>query len=291
MTSGHILVTGANGLIGSEAVALLLNAGYRVTAIVRENVRGLEHRELFPLSVDLSTDWDDSLLPAKIDAVIHLAQSPFFRSFPEKADDVLAVNTITSHKLLCYARKSGATHFVLGSSGGIYGYGDSGFTEDALPLPGGALGHYLGTKLCAEILADSYSKLMNVQVLRFFFVYGQKQKREMLMPRIADNVKSGRPVFLNGENGIRINPIHVSDAARCIVDALRLPGSNTINIAGKEVVSIREIASVFGELIGKPPVFEYSNEPARNLIGDVEKMTRLFGANRISLRSGITELL
>lgn len=291
MTSGHILITGANGLIGSEAVTLLLNSGYRVSAIVREEWKGVIHSQLFPIVLDLAADWDDSVLPDRVDGVIHLAQSPHFRSFPDKADDVLAVNTIASHKLLLYAQKAKASHFVLGSSGGIYGYGESGFTEESLPLPGGSLGHYLGTKLCAEILADSFSKLMNVQVLRFFFVYGQKQKREMLMPRIADNVNSGRPVFLNGENGIRINPIHVSDAARCVMESLRLAGSNTINIAGQEVVSIKEIASVFGELTGKPPVFEYSNEPARNLIGDVEKMTRLFGANRVSLRSGITELL
>lgn len=291
MTAGHIVITGANGLIGSEVVALLLSSGYRVTAIVRDELKDIVHPQLFPVQLDLSTDWNDSLLPTEITGVIHLAQSPYFRNFPEMADDVLAVNTTSSHKLLRYAQRVGATHFVLGSSGGIYGYGDSGFTEDALPLPGGTLGHYLGTKLCAEILADSYSKLINVQVLRFFFVYGRKQKREMLMPRIADNVKSGKPVFLNGENGIRINPIHVSDAARCVVESLRLPGSNTINVAGKEVVSISEIASVFGELIGKSPVFEFLNEPARNLIGDVEKMTRLFGGNRISLRSGITELL
>src|SRR4030042_288576 len=115
-------------------------------------------------------------LPKSIDAVIHLAQSEHFREFPMHAESIFKVNTASTLRLLEYARQAQVKIFVLASSGGIYGHGDEGFREDQPIEAKDDLGFYLGTKLCAEIIAENYSSFMNIVILRFFFIYGPRQR-------------------------------------------------------------------------------------------------------------------
>ncbi|TND06508.1 MAG: NAD dependent epimerase/dehydratase family protein, partial [Bacteroidetes bacterium] len=228
------LVTGGNGLIGGELLGLLSDR-YDVHAAVRTVPAGV-HSVVRYFPFDLAAPWNVNALPAKADIVIHLAQSEKFREFPEKAEEVFQVNTQSTLHLLDYARKTGVRKFIYASSGGIYGSSNSGFTEDAQVLSASELGFYLGTKLCSEILVENYTKFFDVDIVRFFFVYGPRQRRSMLIPRLVDNVREGRPIGLVGKDGIRINPIHVSDAASVLARCIELPGSQKINIGGSEVL-------------------------------------------------------
>lgn len=285
-----ILMTGANGLLGSHATRHLLKSGHQVHAVVHSSATP-ELEGSIPHVVDLSSNWSASSLPDTIDAVIHLAQSAHFREFPEKALDVFGVNVAATARLLDYARTAGARKFILASSGGVYGTGEQAFSENAPIPPLGQLGYYLASKLSAEALAHNYASLMDVSVLRIFFMYGQGQKRSMLIPRLIDNVLAGQALNLQGPEGIRINPVHVSDAVTALEECLQTEGSHTFNIAGREVMSLREIAKLIGQSVGREPAFNVQQAAPGHLIANIDAMCSRLAAPRISFADGIRDLI
>lgn len=282
-----IVVTGGSGLIGHEVMEQLKN-DWSIYAVVRCPNEELSQKARLIIS-DLSRGCDDtSSFPKTVDAVVHLAQSDHFREFPEMAEDVFNVNTLTTLRLLEYARKAGAKTFIYATSGGVYGYGEEEFSENQPIVVSRDLGFYVGTKLCSEIIAENYAPYMNVILLRFFFVYGPRQKETMLIPRLIRNVKDGRPIQLQGRNGIRINPTFVSDAANAVVRSLELMDSQKINVGGPDVLTLRQIGEIIGETVGRQPIFETQEEiKSRDLIGDIHKMSQLLIKPKTGFCEGI----
>lgn len=287
-TSGVILLTGATGLLGGELLGRLI-ARHEVHVIGRREpasaVPGVHYHR-----IDLATDWSTRRLPARVDRVIHLAQSTHFRDVPAQALDVFQVNVATTAKLLDYSLRAGARQFLYASSGGVYGAGNQAFHENSPIVPPGQLGYYLGSKLSGEVLVQSYVPHLQALVLRFFFIYGPGQNRGMLIPRLIDNVRAGRPVLLQGSEGIRINPIHVSDAAQAVVRAIETAGSATFNVAGSQIASIRTIAEMIGAIVGKAPVYEASSGEGHDLVGDNRAMRERLHDPATTLQRGIAEI-
>lgn len=282
-----ILVTGANGLLGRH-LCVELSKHHDLHAVVRKQPQVAIPGVIYH-NIDLAS-WESDQLPEKIDAVIHLAQSSHFREFPEKAMDVFRVNIESTARLLDYARKVGAGRFLFASSGGIYGNGPGEFRENA-PLTGyEQLGYYLSSKVCGELMVQSYASLMDVTILRPFFMYGAGQRRSMLIPRLVDYVRDGLPITLQGEEGIRINPVHVSDAVSLIQVCLVLKGSRTINLAGSEVLSIRKVAEIIGDKLGIKPVFEHIAGEPKDLIGNNDLMCELLGRKAVQFSERVAEL-
>ena len=269
----RILITGAGGLLGRHLLPLLE-----------------EQDEVFAPRLDLSRPLDTATLPPQIDAVIYAAQSNRFREFPDAADDIFQVNTAQVAGMLDYARRAGARNFVYASTGGVYGTGDAPFAEDS-PLARG-LGFYPASKLAGEVIAEAYASQLNVAILRYFFIYGAGQKREMLVPRLIDSVREGRPITLQGGDGLRINPVHASDAARATLAAARLERSAVVNVAGPETLSLRDMAETIGEAVGKAPVLEVrADQKPGHLIADTSKMAELLVPPTRRFADGIVELL
>jgi UDP-glucose 4-epimerase len=284
------LLTGATGLIGTEFLGLMESRGWMVHALSRRKP-SLDSDAVRFIECDLSREWPVSRLPAKVDAVVHLAQSKNFRRFPEFSQDIFDVNTAITVRSLHYARQSGAGTFVLASSGGIYGHGMEGFKEDEPVFPSSDLGFYLSTKLCAEVLAESFTPYLNVIILRFFFVYGPGQRSSMLVPRLMARIRDGEPVTLHGRDGIKINPIFVSDAARAVSSSLDLETSHKINIGGPEILTMRTIGEQIGALVGREPNFEIEQDvPPKDLIGDISKMCRVFREPEVRFSEGIAKM-
>jgi nucleoside-diphosphate-sugar epimerase len=244
------------------------------------------------LNIDLSSDWDIKLLPEKVDVIYHLAQSEHFRDFPGKALDVFNVNTVSTLKLLDYACNLGCDKFIYASSGGVYGNSSHGFSEDSPLVSKGNLGFYLGSKFCSELIADSYTELLDVLTVRFFFVYGPRQNRNMLIPRLVDMVKSGKEITIQGENGLKINPIHVEDTANLLEQMLSMKGSSKLNLGGSEVLSLREIVELIAKRLGADPLImsDGESEP-KHLIGDISKIENLLSSPQIKFEEGISGLL
>ena len=281
------LVTGATGLIGSHLIPKLKD--WEVHIISHRKLPNTEsENDIHHININFSEEWSTDELPESVDAIIHLAQSEHYREFPTFADHVFAVNTISTVRLLNYAKRCKVSTFILASSGGVYGSGEKEFSEDKPLYSRDDLGFYLGTKFCSEILAENYSEFMTVATLRFFFVYGPGQNANMLIPRLVQSVKEGKAITLQGENGIKINPIYVTDAVEAIINTLALKESDKINIAGSEPMSLRTISEIIGRHMDKDPLFEISaNTEAKHLVGDIGKMRNLLGSPTTKFDEGI----
>jgi nucleoside-diphosphate-sugar epimerase len=259
MDKKSILITGASGLVGSHLVSKLSNQ-YDIYALVRsintENSSMSEQANPQYIACNFENHINTEIFPEKIDAIIHLMQSNLMREFPNNAVAIFDVNVKSTALLLDYGRKAGATHFIFASTGGIYGSSTEPFDEDArVNIQTGELSYYFRSKYASENLVKAYSDYMAVHILRPFFIYGKKQKSTMLLPRLVTNIRNNIPITLQGKDGIVINPVHVSDVVQLIEKCLHRNTSLTINVAGPDRLSIRELSDTIGELIQINPIY------------------------------------
>lgn len=283
-----ILVTGSNGLLGKHTLEALSDK-YELHAMVREvpseQITGVTY-----YAIDLKTDWSTEQLPADIHTIFHLAQSELFREFPDHALDVFHVNVTSTAKLLDFAQRTGVKKFVFTSTGGIYDTSLDAVNENSPLNTFGLLGNYFATKLCSEILSHNYTQYFDVTLLRLFFMYGKSQRRSMLIPRLVDNVRYGRPVKLTANGGIQINPIHVSDVVNVLEKLISTHGSFTFNVAGPEILTIKQIADTIGKQMGIEPVYEFKDTVGDNWIAKTDLLQQRIYQPIARLEDKISEL-
>lgn len=290
MARKKILLTGLTGHVGSRLVHLLHN-DYEVHSLGRSKSHptlvGVIHHK-----TDLTSNWSTKGLPTKIEAVIHLAQSRNYRDFPAQAIETFQVNAASTATLLDYAQRAGAKKFILASTGGLY-QPCRGLIHTSSPInpTQGNLAHYFSTKQAAELLTYSYSAIMDVTVLRPFFIYGPGQSGEKLIARLIQSVKTGNSIQLMGNNGLRINPIHVDDVGEAIRVLISADGINALNLAGPDVVSIRTIAYEIGKKMRLDPVFESVDGLPGRIVADHSPLESLLGRPLIGFREGIATQL
>ena len=238
---------------------------------------------------DLTQPLRREALPTHLDAVIHLAQSRLYKQFPEGAGDVFGINVQSTFRLLEYAREVGASHFVFASTGGVYGSSDKAVSETDRLNP---LNFYLSSKYGAESLVASYDGFLTTVIFRFFFVYGPGQT-QMMVPTLLGRVLSGQEIVVEGDPGLRMNPIYVDDATKVFEPALGLEQSNLFNVAGSEAVTLTELVHLMAEVSGREARVEHA--PAAqpgDLVGDNSKMRTVLGIEpETSLREGIAAMV
>lgn len=266
----RVIVTGAAGFVGRHLVPSLA-VDHDVICLVRqaEAVRPISRASI--LECDLRASSWLHRLPAQADVIIHLAQSA--GTFPDAADDLFAVNAASTQRLADYARRAGARRFIFASSGSVYASSSSPLLETDPIAP---VGFYATTKAISEMILRPYQAEFGVSVLRVFAPYGPGQLSRMI-PRLIAAVRDGDPVTVVNGGSPRINPIHVADLVQVLRLVLGLVGSQTVNVAGPDVVSVREIAMIAANALGREPIFvEEERADATDLIADTSNMTALF---------------
>jgi nucleoside-diphosphate-sugar epimerase len=284
----EILITGGTGFIGSRIVSDLA-LHHHLFAFYHERQTDLNIKGVTWIKQDLSNPLEERHLPEELDGIIHLAQSRYYRNFPEMGEDIFRVNIEGTFRLLEFGKKRGIKKFIYASSGGIYGYSYEKFIETDVINP---VNFYLTSKYCSELLIGNYNPYFSTVVFRFFFVYGPKQLG-MLIPRLIDNIKREEPIVIYGKSGVRINPIHIMDAIKVFRTSLETPVTGIFNVAGDEIVSIKELSEMIADLVGNPPrfIYERSNIPG-DIIGENSRMKSVMGVTpTISLRKGIDEVI
>lgn len=281
-----ILLTGAVGFVGSHLMERL--AQHEVIALARAIPEGTPAKHVQWLQHDLTSPFDSNKFPKQIDTIIHLAQSRHFRDFPEQAADIFDVNVRSTFHLLNYARQAGVVRFIYASSGGVYGNKDDNFLETDQVNP---LSFYLTSKYVSELLVGTYRQYFQTLTARLFFAYGARQNDTMLIPRLVRSVYQQQPILLQSINGIRINPIYIGDVVEALFNAIRIEDHAIVNIAGPEVLSIREIATIIGDHIHMEPVFDVQpNQTPTHLTGDISRMSSLLHKPQKPFRDGVIEV-
>jgi nucleoside-diphosphate-sugar epimerase len=275
----RVLVTGATGFVGRRMLETN-EGGHELVALAR--TRGAELPGVEWVEHDLTRPLSPARLPEHVDAVIHLAQSSRYREFPAGARDVFEVNTRSTFELLEYARRAGARSFVFASTGGVYRPRREPLLETDPVAPSS---FYFGSKYAGELLVESYGEFFAAVILRPFAVYGPGQER-MLVPTLVERVTSGEAVTIQGNPGLRINPIYVDDAVRVLEAALS--GAGVFNVAGDEAVTLTELVELIGEVAAVRAVVEHTDAESGALVGDNTRMRETLGVvPEVQLREGL----
>jgi nucleoside-diphosphate-sugar epimerase len=263
----RVLVTGASGFVAPHLIRALVARGDEVVATARDAERIPGGSGILALPLDLASPLEDVSFPS-VDAIVHLAQANV--PYPERALELYRVNTLSTLGLLDACARTGARRFVHASSGTVYGLGDQPFRESD-PVRHHQL--YATTKIHAEDLVARYADQLDGAVsLRLFAPYGPGQVNRMI-PGIIGRVRSGTAVSLNQGGRPRMNPIYIDDAVAAFLAALEVDGHKIVNVAGDEIVTIRQIAEAAGRAVGAEPIFE---EGAGVASGDVIGDTAAF---------------
>jgi UDP-glucuronate 4-epimerase len=280
---GAILVTGGAGFIGSHLTDRLLADGREV--VVLDNFdpfydeaakrRNLEGARKSPRMRLVSGDIRDAAaleaafdaLP--IDAVVHLAARAGVR--PSIEDPILyaSVNLDGTVRVLEACRRRGVSRFVFGSSSSVYGNNlKAPFAEDdPVEHP---ISPYAATKRAGELIAHTYHHLfgMKVACLRFFTVFGPRQRPDLAIRKFAELIASGReiPVFGDGTTGRDYT--YLDDIVDGVVAALdRATGFHIWNLGGAHPVVLKDLIDRLARGLGRmPAIRRLPPQP-----GDVER--------------------
>lgn len=279
-----ILITGASGLIGKE-VLKLLQENYECWVVGKKNIYD---SKVHFIRQDIGQTFEMKNFPSKMDYIIHLAQANGHNDFPENSDEIFRVNLFGMIQLLNYGVKVGIKKFLFASSGGIYGTGREVFSENDISLNWKKLNFYQNTKLCTEILASNYEAFFKIISFRFFFVYGEGQKTNMLFQRFIRSIKEGKTIKIGSMNDIKINPIYKTDAARCVYVALKkIDKHQSFNIAGTQVVRLGEIISEIEKQLEKKAIVSYEDNGQKDIIADITMMHKFLEIPQVNLCAGI----
>jgi UDP-glucose 4-epimerase len=284
-----VLVSGANGLLGRE-LCEVLSRNHQVTGLVHTTIEN-PVPDVNYVVADLSRSLEMSTLPREIDAVFHLAQSAQFRDFPAGTRDTFQVNTSSTLDLLEYCRIAAGRQFFLASTGGVYGGQSGPIPEAGLLIPPSEIGFYFASKLASEMFSSTYRQVFDVTVMRFFFMYGPRQRHDMFLPRIVNRVINGEAISISPTGGIRVNPILVDDVANLLESLLGKKTPPTMNIGGPDEVSIQQIAEHVGHLVAREPIWELGAESS-DIIADITTMRDFLGDVQLTpLNKGLEYLV
>lgn len=309
----RILVTGSAGFIGSHVVDALLADGHDVVGIdVYDDfydpalkVRNLAAARTSGAFMEVRGDIRDpealKRLPSGIDTVVHLAARAGVR--PSIQDPALyaSVNIGGTVSLLEWMRERRVPRMLFASSSSVYGDGGTiPFTEEAsVDEP---ISPYAATKRAAELLTHTYHHLFDLSVvaLRFFTVYGPRQRPDLAIHKFARLIREGKPVPMYGDGSTERDYTYVTDILQGVRGALDLVASSTplfeiVNLGESRTVSLSEMIRVLGEEMGTEPVIErlpLQQGDVRRTYADTTKATRLLDYRpSVEFRDGIRSFL
>ena len=271
-----VLVTGATGFVAGYLIPALAQTGHQVYALGYDAAR-LErfsaHPGIQPVVADLRNRDLAGALPARLDAIVHLAQAN--TRLPAGAADLFEVNTASTQRLLDYARGARISRFLLASTGSVYGGGDRPWREDD---PAEADDYYAATKMAAERLVRAYGGDVPYTIFRLFAPYGPRQMAaHRRVPGLIERVRAGQPVTLREAGRPRINPLYVAHVVDVLRQSIDTTGNQLVNLAGDEVLSVRDMAEIIGRVLGVAPVLENVPGPAGgDTVGDVTRLRQLY---------------
>jgi nucleoside-diphosphate-sugar epimerase len=289
----RVLVTGASGFVGAEAVPLLQAGGFEVHGVSsrpQPPVAGLRWHRADLLNADAAARVIADAQPSHL---LHLA----WYAEPGKywTDPVNECWVEASMRLIKAFREAGGQRVVVAGTCAEYDWNSGPCREQVTPLKPATL--YGCCKHEVQLLLAAYSQATGLSSAwgRVFYVYGPGEPAQRLVPSVIRSLLSNTPAQCTAGEQAR-DFLHVQDVARAFVMLLESGHQGPINIASGRAVPVRELASEIARQLRRPDLLQLGalrgaeNEPP-SIAGDAGALTRLGWSPRHDLSSGIGETI
>ncbi len=279
----HIVVTGTAGFIGSHTAIELSRRGHKVTGIdsfddflYSAEIKKKNHQQVqesigdsyqFHTADITDATAMESIISSDVDVVIHLAALAGVRPSLTDPSRYISTNLRGTTNILEAMRKNGVKRLACASSSSVYGSkGTSGalgdvqaFREDDPCLTPAS--PYAATKRSAELICSSYRDLFGIGIsnLRFFTVYGPRQRPDMAINKFFRWIEAGQPLTMFGDGSSRRDYTYIDDiVAGTVASAERVrPGSfNTYNLGGTQTTGLKELIEKIEKVMGKQAIIK-----------------------------------
>lgn len=312
-----VLLTGAAGFIGSHLTERLLADGQRVIGFdnfdpfyprpMKENNLAVarKHPAFALIEGDIRSTIDEieqTLAPivgapggtGSVDVIVHLAAKAGVRPSIEDPIGYQDTNVKGTQNMLEIARKYGVKKFVFASSSSVYGVNpDVPWSEDHEGLR--PISPYASTKVSGELLGHVYSHLYGIRFvgLRFFTVYGPRQRPDLAIHKFARLILDGKPIPFFGDGSTRRDYTFVDDIVAGIIGSMDHTGSEfeVVNLGNNQTVSLAELVETLESVLDRKAALE--RLPAQpgdvpQTWADVSKAGTLFGYKpKTALKDGL----
>ena len=289
------LVTGGAGFIGSHLVEELLAAGHEVAIlddfndfydpeIKRANLAGVA-RDVQVHEIDLRNGEAVRALfqRERFDVIAHLAARAGVRPSIQQPQLYYDTNVGGTLHLLEAARFAGIERFTFASSSSVYGLAKTApFSED-LHLTQ-TISPYAASKIAGEFLCSTFSHLykMRVVALRFFTVYGARQRPDLAIHQFTKRILTGVPIDQYGDGTTRRDYTHVDDIVQGVMAALRYDGPlfDIFNLGESETIELRALIEAIEDALGRKAEINLLPEQPGDVpmtCADISKARRLLG--------------
>ncbi len=291
----RILVTGGAGFIGSHLVEKLLAASHDVVIlddfndfydpqIKHKNIAGFA-RDVTVYHVDLrdSESVRNLFHREKVDVITHLAARAGVRpsiQYPRLYYDTNVTGTL---HLLEAARVTGIERFIFASSSSVYGASKAiPFSEDEHLRQ--TISPYAATKVAGEFLCSTYSHLYNLRVLtlRYFTVYGPRQRPDLAIHQFTRRIYAGQPIDQFGDGTTRRDYTYIEDVIQGTMAALEYEGPlfDIFNLGESETVQLKDLIAAIENALGKRAKINQLPEQPGDMsltCADISKARKLLG--------------
>lgn len=293
----RILVTGGAGFIGSHLVEKLLAAGHEVAIlddfndfydpqIKHANIAGFA-KDVTMYHVDLRDGASVRNLfhREKFETVAHLAARAGVRPSIQHPELYYDTNVSGMLHLLDSASVTGVERFVFASSSSVYGISKTvPFSEDQHLTQ--TLSPYAATKIAGEFLCSTYSHLnqMRVVALRYFTVYGPRQRPDLAIHQFTRRICAGQPIEQFGDGTTRRDYTYIDDVIQGTMAALKYDGPlfDIFNLGESDTIQLKDLIAAIENALGKKAKVNRMPEQPGDMpltCADISKARKLLGYN------------
>jgi len=301
----NYLVTGGAGFIGSHLADSLLEKGHKVVVvdnfdeyysrkIKEQNIsNNIGKKNYIFIEGDLrSTNLIEKILKDyKITKIFHVAARAGIRSSVQDPQPYFDLNVNGTISLLKASLNVGIEKIVFASSSSVYGI------ENYLPIdekhPTIPISPYGASKLAAEAFCHSFAHIYNkpLAVLRYFTVYGPRQRPDMAIYKFFFNAKAGKEITIYGDGNQTRDFTFVSDIVEGTIKAMESNATGIFNLGSGQRVKLNDVLKIIETCIGKPLKLSHIEKQKGDVpdtFSNIDKARKAFGYDpKVKINEGI----
>ena len=297
----NILLTGCAGFIGSHTLKKLLKENHKVIGVdnfdpfyprvlKNQNLASIDSNNFELIEGDLADletyqkiDFMNEGRP--FDAIIHLAAKAGVRPSIEDPLGYQRANVIATQNLLEFAKKHSIQQFVFASSSSVYGVNPNvPWRENDLVLQ--PISPYASTKVSCELMGHVYSRLFGIRFLglRFFTVYGPRQRPDLAINKFVRLINEGKPIPVFGDGTTRRDYTYIDDIISGIIGALHYYKSDyeIFNLGNDQTVTLSELIETIESAMDQKATIDRQPEQLGDVPqtwADISKARNILGYN------------